>query len=147
MGRGAGEGLSLAHLEQERVTTLRRGDAVFFDRWTIHATAPNESREKRRGWALHYADARSTWGDHGVAGRDGEGIVDHDDPVARARCRARNLERVAPPPERPVAADRKSGISEGGSHTQWGAYNLIGGKLNGNREDVLVCGRSHPGCI
>jgi hypothetical protein len=26
------------------------------------------------------------WGDHGVARRDGDGIVDHDDPVARARC-------------------------------------------------------------
>lgn len=97
MGRGNGEGLSAGHLLEEQVVptpetecasqdppvytifetymleqvTLQRGDAVFHDRWTIHGTAPNESREKRRGWALHFADARSKWGDHGIALRDG----------------------------------------------------------------------------
>ena len=59
-----GEGITAGELEQEVVVTLNRGDAVFHDRWTIHATAPNEMPEKRRGWALHYADAESKWGDH-----------------------------------------------------------------------------------
>ena len=102
------------------------------DRWTIHGTLANERREKRRGWALHYADARSKWGDHGIALRDGTNIVDHDDLLVAKRFHARNKERSAP---------------ESGSHTQWRGYNFIGGKLNGNREDVLVCGRSHEGCI
>jgi ectoine hydroxylase-related dioxygenase (phytanoyl-CoA dioxygenase family) len=57
-------GITARELEQEVVVTLNRGDAVFHDRWTIHATAPNETSEKRRGWALHYADAESKWGDH-----------------------------------------------------------------------------------
>ena len=48
----------------EHVLTLSRGDAVFHHSWTVHATAPNETEQKRRGWALHYADAKSKWGDH-----------------------------------------------------------------------------------
>ncbi|NKB70951.1 MAG: hypothetical protein GKR89_28095 [Candidatus Latescibacteria bacterium] len=59
-----GEGITAGELEQEVVVTLNRGDAVFHDRWAIHATAPNETPQKRRGWALHYADAESKWGDH-----------------------------------------------------------------------------------
>ena len=114
---------------------MRRGDAVFHDRWTIHATAPNETRSKRRGWALHYADARSTWGDHGIVGRDGSNIVDHNDSRARARCRARNEERIA---------SSREGRS---TYTQWRGRNFIDGRLNGNRDDVLVCGHSHAGCI
>ncbi len=46
-------------LSQEEVVTLNPGDAVFHDRWTLHATGPNESSKRRRGWALHYADAES----------------------------------------------------------------------------------------
>ena len=68
-GRGRGEGLSAAHLLQEHVLTLARGDAVFHHSWTIHGTAPNETEQKRRGWALHYADARSQWGER--CGRSG----------------------------------------------------------------------------
>ncbi len=50
------------HLEQEVRVTLQPGDAVFHDRWSIHATGPNETAQRRRGWALHYADAESVFG-------------------------------------------------------------------------------------
>lgn len=59
-----GEGIGPKELAHERVLILNPGDAVFHDRWTVHATAPNESNCGRRGWALHYADAESRWGDY-----------------------------------------------------------------------------------
>ena len=39
---------------------------------------------------------------------------------------------AAPGPDRP-GGGALWGVSEGGSHTQWGGYNLIDGQLNGNR--------------
>src|SRR5207237_680900 len=41
---------------------LDPGDAVVHDRWTIHATGPNHTERHRRGWALHYVDATSRFG-------------------------------------------------------------------------------------
>ena len=57
-----GNRITEKHLEQEVRVTLQPGDAVFHDRWTIHATGPNETAQRRRGWALHYADAESVFG-------------------------------------------------------------------------------------
>ena len=132
MGRGRGEGLSPKHLQEEHVLTLARGDAVFHHSWTIHGTAPNETEQKRRGWALHYADARSRWGDHHTVSRSGDGILDHADPRARELCAKRNEERQT---------------TAHGVYLQHGGRNFNAGKLHGNRDHVLVCGRAHEGCI
>jgi phytanoyl-CoA hydroxylase len=56
-----GDGITARELEQEVLVPLAPGDAVVHDRWTIHATGPNETPRRRRGWALHYADAKSRW--------------------------------------------------------------------------------------
>ena len=86
----------------------------------------------RRGWALHDADARSKWGDHHTISRNGEGIVDHADPRARELCGRRNEER---------------GTTAEGVYAQWGGRNFNAGKLHGNRDHILVAGRTHEGCI
>ena len=63
-------------LSQEERVTLNPGDAAFHDRWILHATGPNESRRRRRGWALHYADATSQFGDYsGGDGNPSDGFV------------------------------------------------------------------------
>lgn len=58
-----GEKITPEHLSQEVLTPLQPGDAVFHDHLTIHATGPNETRTMRRGWALHFTDAESRYGD------------------------------------------------------------------------------------
>ena len=58
------EAIGENELSQEEVVTLNPGDAAFHDRWTLHATGPNESSKRRRGWALHYADSESRFGDY-----------------------------------------------------------------------------------
>lgn len=64
------EAIGERELSQEEVITLNPGDAAFHDRWTLHATGPNESRKRRRGWALHYADATSKFGEYSGASED-----------------------------------------------------------------------------
>ncbi|HEV2122520.1 MAG TPA: phytanoyl-CoA dioxygenase family protein [Chloroflexota bacterium] len=56
-------GIGMRELEQEVLVPLHPGDAVFHDRMTVHGTGPNETGKSRRGWALHYTRAESTWGD------------------------------------------------------------------------------------
>jgi ectoine hydroxylase-related dioxygenase (phytanoyl-CoA dioxygenase family) len=58
-----GDRLTVQQLEQEVLLELQPGDAAFHDRWAIHATGPNETARRRRGLALHYANAESQWGD------------------------------------------------------------------------------------
>ncbi|MGI8423318.1 MAG: phytanoyl-CoA dioxygenase family protein [Chloroflexota bacterium] len=58
-----GDRLTVQQLEQEMRLELEPGDAAFHDRWAIHATGPNETAKRRRGLALHYANAESRWGD------------------------------------------------------------------------------------
>ena len=60
-----GETRARERLEQAALVTLQPGDAAFHDRWTMHATAPNETGQHRRGWAMHYCDAESRYGDFG----------------------------------------------------------------------------------
>ncbi len=64
------EAIGEKELSQEEVITLNPGDAAFHDRWTLHATGPNESTKRRRGWALHYADATSRFGEYSGASDD-----------------------------------------------------------------------------
>ena len=59
------------HLSKRSATCwISPGDAAFHDRWTLHATGPNESHKRRRGWALHYADATSKFGEYSGASED-----------------------------------------------------------------------------
>jgi hypothetical protein len=58
-----GDGITPEHLAGEVAVTLRPGDAAIHDRWTIHATGPNETPYPRRGWALHYTKAKSRFVD------------------------------------------------------------------------------------
>ena len=60
---GVAEELTAAELEQTVLVTLKPGDAAFHDRWTMHSTGPNETGQHRRGWAMHYCDAESRYGD------------------------------------------------------------------------------------
>ena len=62
---GVARELTAERLEQAVLVTLQPGDAAFHDRWTMHATAPNETGQHRRGWAMHYCDAESRYGDFG----------------------------------------------------------------------------------
>ncbi len=64
------EAIGERELSQEEVITLNPGDAAFHDRWTLHATGANESYKRRRGWALHYADATSRFGEYSGASED-----------------------------------------------------------------------------
>ena len=64
--------------------------------------------------------------------RSGDGILDHADPRARELCAKRNEERQK---------------SAHGVYLQHGGRNFNAGKLHGNRDHVLVCGRAHEGCI
>ncbi len=59
-----GEKIGFEHLSKEVLIPLQPGDAVFHDHLTIHATGPNEERTMRRGWALHFTDAESRYGDY-----------------------------------------------------------------------------------
>ena len=59
---GVAEELTAERLEQTVLVTLKPGDAAFHDRWTMHATGPNETGQHRRGWAMHYCDAESQFG-------------------------------------------------------------------------------------
>ena len=69
------EAIGERELSQEEVITLNPGDAAVHDRWTLHATGPNESSRRRRGWALHYADAESRFGDY--SGNAGDPTDEH----------------------------------------------------------------------
>ena len=60
---GVAEELTADKLAEAVLVTLRPGDAAFHDRWTMHSTGPNETGSHRRGWAMHYCDAGSRWGD------------------------------------------------------------------------------------
>ena len=60
---GVAEELTADELAKAVLVTLRPGDAAFHDRWTMHSTGPNETGSHRRGWAMHYCDAGSKWGD------------------------------------------------------------------------------------
>ena len=60
---GVAEELTADELAKAVLVTLRPGDAAFHDRWTMHSTGPNETGSHRRGWAMHYSDAGSRWGD------------------------------------------------------------------------------------
>ncbi len=60
---GVAAELTSAELEQAVLVTLKPGDAAFHDRWTMHSTGPNETGQHRRGWAMHYCDAASRYGD------------------------------------------------------------------------------------
>jgi hypothetical protein len=60
---GVAAELTAPRLQQAVRVTLNPGDVVFHDRWTMHATGPNETAGYRRGWALHYCDAASRYGD------------------------------------------------------------------------------------
>ena len=60
---GVAEELTAAELRQTVLVTLKPGDAAFHDRWTMHSTGPNETGRHRRGWAMHYCDAASRYGD------------------------------------------------------------------------------------
>ena len=60
---GVAEELTADELAEAVLVTLRPGDAAFHDRWTMHSTGPNETGSHRRGWAMHYSDAGSRWGD------------------------------------------------------------------------------------
>ena len=59
---GVAEELTAERLEQTVLVTLKPGDAAFHDRWTMHATGPNETGRHRRGWAMHFCDAESQFG-------------------------------------------------------------------------------------
>jgi phytanoyl-CoA hydroxylase len=54
-----GDGVTARELAAEIAAPLGPGDAVFHDRWTLHATGPNETAHWRRGWAVHYTSAKS----------------------------------------------------------------------------------------
>jgi phytanoyl-CoA hydroxylase len=54
-----GEALTARELAQEVLVPLRPGDGVLHDRWTLHATGPNDTPRGRRGWAVHYTSAKS----------------------------------------------------------------------------------------
>jgi ectoine hydroxylase-related dioxygenase (phytanoyl-CoA dioxygenase family) len=54
-----GDGVTARDLAAEIEAPLGAGDAVFHDRWTLHATGPNETARRRRGWAVHYTSAKS----------------------------------------------------------------------------------------
>ena len=58
-----GESIGSEQLAKEVFVPMKPGDASFHDRWTIHATGPNETNKRRRGWALHYADAEAKFDD------------------------------------------------------------------------------------
>ena len=60
---GVAAELTAAELRQTVLVTLKPGDAAFHDRWTMHSTGPNETGRHRRGWAMHYCDAASRYGD------------------------------------------------------------------------------------
>jgi len=64
------EAIGETELSQEEIITLNPGDAVFHDRWTLHATGPNESTKRRRGWSIHYADASSKFGEFSGSSKD-----------------------------------------------------------------------------
>jgi len=65
-----GDGITTKELAQEEVITMNPGDAAFHDRWAIHGTAPNESSKRRRGWALHYGQAESNFGEYSGEAED-----------------------------------------------------------------------------
>ena len=114
-----GEGVTARELEQEVVVTLEPGDAVFHDRWTLHGTGPNESPQRRRGWALHYVQAESKYGDH-VNDAEGTGWADGQSGFVQA---------------------------SGGLHLRdrdLGNHEKV---IDGNRHYQLVCGREFPGCV
>lgn len=70
------EAIGETELAQEEIITLNPGDAAFHDRWTLHATGPNESSKRRRGWAIHYADASSKFGEYSGSSKDpGKGFT------------------------------------------------------------------------
>lgn len=53
------DGVTPEMLAMEVHAPLHPGDGVFHDRWTLHATRPNETPKGRAGWAVHYASAKS----------------------------------------------------------------------------------------
>ena len=57
------DGVGVRELAQEVLTPSQPGDAAFHDRMTVHGTGPNETAIRRRGWAMHYTQAESRWGD------------------------------------------------------------------------------------
>ena len=59
---GVAEELTAERLAHTVLVTLKPGDAAFHDRWTMHATGPNETGRHRRGWAMHFCDAESQFG-------------------------------------------------------------------------------------
>lgn len=64
------EAIGATELDQEEIITLNPGDAVFHDRWTLHATGPNESTKRRRGWSIHYSDSSSKFGEYSGSSKD-----------------------------------------------------------------------------
>jgi ectoine hydroxylase-related dioxygenase (phytanoyl-CoA dioxygenase family) len=58
LGRDDG-GITLDQLQLAVPIELKAGDAAVHDRWTIHATGPNETPYRRRGWSVFYTDAES----------------------------------------------------------------------------------------
>lgn len=56
-------GIDVRELRQEVLVPLNAGDAAFHDRMTVHGTGPNETGTRRRGWAMHFTQAESRWGD------------------------------------------------------------------------------------
>ena len=53
------DGVTPEMLAMEVLAPVPAGGVVFHDRWTLHATGPNETPKGRAGWAVHYASAKS----------------------------------------------------------------------------------------
>lgn len=111
------ETIGARELEQEVLVPLAPGDAVFHDRWVIHGTGPNETPRSRRGWALHFTNAKSRLG-LGAAGE----LYEWDRTPGGGRHFAAHLQ------------------TPDGRH-------LRGDYVLGNRHYRLVCGREFPGCV